>query len=81
MDILVPVESEFLTADELKSLTGKARPRDQIEELARRGWLHEVNAGNEPIVGRFYARLKLAGVDFRDLASHLGPEPDFSKVR
>ncbi|RQA20089.1 DUF4224 domain-containing protein [Pseudomonas aeruginosa] len=37
-------------------------PSKQIEWLNRYGWKYAVTAANRPIVGRVYARLKLAGV-------------------
>ena len=75
--ILVPIESEILTRDELVAICGGQRTK-QLEWLRTRGWKHETSSAGEPIVGRWYARMKLAGVD---LASGVSiAMPDFSKV-
>ncbi|MEW5709785.1 MAG: DUF4224 domain-containing protein [Pseudomonadota bacterium] len=80
IQIEFPIESEALTPEELRRITGRARARDQIEWLEEKGWRFEANAAGEPIVGRFYARFKLAGIDLARLAPAVGA-PDFSKVR
>lgn len=54
--------SEFLTQQELADMIGAATARKQIRWLAEHGWKYELNAARKPIVGRIYARLKLAGV-------------------
>lgn len=54
--------SEFLSEEEVAELTGREYPSKQIEWLNRYGWKYAVTAANRPIVGRVYARLKLAGV-------------------
>ncbi|HBN8473714.1 TPA: DUF4224 domain-containing protein [Pseudomonas aeruginosa] len=54
--------SEFLSEEEVAELTGREYPSKQIEWLNRSGWKYAVTAANRPIVGRVYARLKLAGV-------------------
>jgi len=73
---------EFLREDELVALVGAKTRSRQIEWLITRGWRHEVNAAGRPMVGRVYARLKLAGV--RPNATAAVDEawvPDFSKVK
>ncbi|WP_185268925.1 DUF4224 domain-containing protein [Halopseudomonas xiamenensis] len=55
--------SEFLEEPELVVMTGSKTPKKQIEWLASRGWVFEVNASNRPVVGRIYTRLKLSGVN------------------
>lgn len=54
--------SEFLGDDELVAMIGAKRPSKQIEWLSTNGWKYEINAARRPVVGRIYARLKLAGV-------------------
>jgi hypothetical protein len=54
--------SEFLSSQELADMIGAPSARKQIRWLAEHGWKYELNAASKPIVGRIYARLKLAGV-------------------
>ncbi len=54
--------SEFLSPDELTELVGKKVVSKQIEWLENHHWNYETNAAGRPIVGRVYARLRLAGV-------------------
>ena len=58
-----PGESEFLSKDELKQVTGRRSFRDQIEVLKKRRWKFEVSEREEILVGRLYCRLRLCGVD------------------
>lgn len=76
-------EDELLSADELVRITGYRRARAQRDWLTNKGWIFETNGAGEPIVGRWYARLKLAGV--KPTADHrvtLQPAwtPDFSAL-
>lgn len=73
--------SEFLDEDELIRLTGYSLPSKQITWLQENGWRHERTAAGRPVVGRVYARLRLAGV--KPNASNATAEPwslDLSKV-
>ena len=79
--ISTPVESEILTQAELVELSGRSRKDAQIAWLRLAGWKFTVNAVEAPIVGRWYARMKLAGVDLSAAATPLRVAPDFSKVR
>lgn len=54
--------SEFLSSQELTDMIGAPSARKQIRWLTKHGWKYELNAASKPIVGRIYARLKLAGV-------------------
>lgn len=54
--------AEFLTEAELSAMLGVTWPSKQIQWLKTHHWVYEVNAAGRPIVGRIYARLKLAGV-------------------
>jgi len=62
----------FLSADELRELTGRARRKDQLAWLKAKGYKHEVNALGRIIVAR-------AHVDHRlGLGQPPAPEPDFT---
>ncbi|AXI82892.1 DUF4224 domain-containing protein [Xylella taiwanensis] len=54
--------TEFLTAAELIEVTGYKHIASQREWLDKNGWAYVVNAAGRPIVGRWFARLRLAGV-------------------
>lgn len=56
------VPAEFLSADEIAELTGRKAPNVQCEWLQSHGWAYEKNASGRPVIGRWYARLKLAGI-------------------
>ena len=77
----MPIASETLTADELAQITGCARRGDQIEWLTVNGWTYHKNRAGEAIVGRLYARLKMAGITPAALATSGGWVPDFSAIR
>ena len=59
----LPIDSETLTGEELQQISGCARRNDQISWLDSAGWTYVRNRAGEPIVGRMYARLKLAGIN------------------
>jgi hypothetical protein len=73
--------SETLAFDELTTITGCARRGDQIEWLANNGWAFHKNKAGEAIVGRLYARLKLAGITPAALTTSGGWTPDFSGIK
>lgn len=56
------IETETLTADELVEITGYKHVASQKEWLDVNGWSYVVNGHGRPIVGRWFARLRLAGV-------------------
>ncbi|RRV04608.1 DUF4224 domain-containing protein [Pseudomonas sp. v388] len=56
------ISSEILTDDELAVITGYQVPSRQIHWLDMNGWNYVLTAARRPVVGRVYARLKLAGV-------------------
>lgn len=58
----IQLASETLTADELVAITGYKMPSCQRQWLQRNAWEHVLTAAQRPIVGRVYARLKLAGL-------------------
>lgn len=58
----MPEVSEFLAGEELATMIGRKQSRAQRAWLDSHGWRYEINAAGRPVVGRVYARLKLAGV-------------------
>lgn len=81
MQVTIPVESEALNPEELHRITGRPRAKEQLQWLDAHGWRYETTAANEPVVGRLYARFKLAGVDLAAVTFQTGPAPDFTKAR
>jgi len=77
------LQSETLSADEISEISGCSRKGDQIDWLSRNGWVFIQNRAGLPIIGRLYARLKLAGINPALLATPEagGWQPDFSKVQ
>lgn len=75
-----PLPTETLAPDEVAQITGCGRKGDQIEWLTCNGWTFYKNKAGEPIVGRMYARLRLAGITPAALSTG-GWSPDFSGVR
>jgi hypothetical protein len=72
-------DAEFLTPEELAEVTGYKLPGSQREWLDRNGWCYVVNAAQRPVVGRWYARMKLAGVT-PGTEQKAGWVPDFSTL-
>jgi hypothetical protein len=64
----------FLTADELRTMTGYKRPADQSRWLSSRGWMFEHDAAGRPIVLRTYAEHRLGN------AAHK-KSPNFAAIR
>ena len=56
------IQSEILAEDEISAITGFKLARSQINWLNQHGWHYELTGARRPVVGRVYARLKLAGV-------------------
>tara|TARA_R110001592_G_scaffold333666_2_gene617544 strand:+ start:317 stop:568 length:252 start_codon:yes stop_codon:yes gene_type:complete len=77
----MPLGSETLTKQELTEITGSMRRLDQIAWLDALAWQYVKTKAGEPIVGRLYARLKLAGINASGLSSVDVRGPDMSKVR
>ena len=80
----MPLASETLAPEELAAITGYDRKADQVAWLEAHGWPYVRTRGGEPIVGRLYVRLRLAGIDPRQLhqPAKAAPtwEPDFSRL-
>ena len=74
-------DSEFLTPEELAEVTGYKHPGSQREWLDANGWPYVLNAARRPIVGRYFARMRLAGVQ-PTANSGTAPawKPDFSAL-
>lgn len=79
----LPLQTETLSADEVSDISGCKRNGDQIDWLRQNGWHFLQNRAGAPVIGRLYARLKLAGINPAALAvpEAAGWQPDFSKVR
>lgn len=56
------MQSETLAEEELATITGYQMPSRQIQWLIDNHWQFVLTGARRPIVGRVYARLKLAGV-------------------
>lgn len=71
-------ENEFLTPEELVEITGYKHVASQKEWLDTNGWKYVLNGARRPIVGRWFARMRLAGIN--PTASGPAPAwtPDFS---
>lgn len=55
-------QSETLAENEVAAITGYQLPSKQIQWLNSNGWQYALSRARRPVVGRIYARLKLAGV-------------------
>ena len=66
--IRMPMAGEVLPAAELIQITGCASGPDQARWLAEHRWRYHHNEAGELVVGRLYARLKLCGIDPKDLS-------------
>lgn len=56
------IASETLDEKEVARITGYLLPSKQIAWLSKNGWQYSLTGARRPVVGRVYARLKLAGV-------------------
>jgi hypothetical protein len=79
----LPLPSETLSADEVSEISGCSRKSDQIDWLSQNGWVFIRNRAGAPIIGRLYARLKLAGINPAALAAPeaSGWQLDVSNIR
>lgn len=74
------IDSETLTADELVEITGYKHAAHQKDWLDRNGWAYVVNGAGRPIVGRWFARMRLAGVTPTPGGDEPAWKPDFSAL-
>jgi hypothetical protein len=70
--------SETLTLAELREITKAKRKSRILQWLKSNGWKHFENAAGEPVVGRVYARYKLAGMNVP--SSSVEPNFDFGAI-
>lgn len=70
-----------LSKQELAKITGVSMSKLQIEWLSTNGWRHHTTRAGEPVVGRLYANLKMAGVDISTVMKTTTWEPDFSGLQ
>lgn len=73
-------DTEFLTAEELSEVTGYKHVASQREWLDKNGWAYVVNAAGRPIVGRWFARLRLAGVRLTSIGLQPAGQPNFAAL-
>lgn len=65
----------FLTPDELRELTGRARPKAQIAYLRAKRIRHYVNAAGRPVVAKAWLGIIEEGAAAND------PGPDFAAIK
>ena len=65
------MENEFLTQEELATLTGYEKPGKQIDWLIDHNWRYIENAKGAPIVSRHHCRRMMGGTE--------EPEPSLPK--
>lgn len=65
----LPLNSETLSDEEVSEISGCSRKSDQIEWLAKNGWVFFQNRSGTPKIGRLYARLRMAGINPAALAT------------
>ena len=70
--------TETLTLDELREITKAHHSKRIIAWLEANKWRHFINVAGEPVVGRMYARYKLAGMNVPNSSTE--PNFDFSAV-
>ncbi len=68
--IVFPIKNEILHHDDLCKLTGRMPGRHQIAWLEEHGWQYHLSAVGSPIVGTWYARMKLAGIEPSNLSAN-----------
>ncbi|MFJ4137893.1 DUF4224 domain-containing protein [Pseudomonas fragi] len=56
------IQTETLAEEELATISGYQTPSKQIQWLNDNHWEFVLTGARRPIVGRMYARMKLAGI-------------------
>lgn len=56
------IQTEILAEEELATISGYQTPSKQIQWLTDNHWEFVLTGARRPIVGRMYARMKLAGI-------------------
>lgn len=72
--------SEILDDDEVATITGFKLPKRQLAWLDENGWKYHRNGAGRPVVGRAYARLKMAGINPAKPSTKEAWSLDLSKV-
>lgn len=62
-----PLGTELLRPDEITRITGHKSESDQVKWLTDNRWQFHTNGKGEVIIGRMYARLKMCGIDLRQI--------------
>ena len=75
----IPLATEILNPEELEEITGAHHAATQIKWLNDNGWKHHTTRANRPVVGRLYARLKMAGISMTQAQG--GWQPDLRAVK
>jgi len=73
-------EAEFLTSNELVEVTGYSHVNSQRDWLERNEWVYVTNGAGKPVVNRWYARLRMAGVQPTITEVQKAWMPDFSGI-
>ena len=76
----IPLASETLEASELCSITGCPRKADQVKWLEDNQWVHHKTRSGEAVVGRLYARMKMAGITPTGGGAAPAWTPDYSTL-
>jgi len=79
----LPLPSETLEPEEIVKISGCKRDSDQVDWLKKNNWVFFQNRSGAPIIGRLYARLKMAGINPAMLATPeaSGWQLDMANVR
>ena len=72
----------FLSEAEIATLTGRKYRAHQAAELARRGWVHELDANGRPLVARAYFDARMRGDSTAAIKSTARPRarPNFGAL-
>ena len=76
----LPTGEITLEPEELERITGAKTARGQVAWLEEKRWQYELTGAQKPVVGRWYATIRLAGIDATALAPG-GWAPDFTGIR
>jgi len=75
-------EQPVLPAEKLAEITGRTQTLKQMAWLRDHGWMFELDASGELVVGTLYAHLRLAGLDPAQVnLPDVAPGFDLSKTR
>lgn len=75
------LDTELITPQELAEITGYKTPSSQRDWLDKNGWSYVLNAANRPVVGRYFARMQLAGISIHPQNTQAPAwEIDFSQL-